>query len=177
MDDDERAPSPAGGGTRVDVTLKTNGSRSKKEEKSATATPTDSKMNSRAASLSPDQEKSASDSASTPDNSGSAAKLVRKPSQKKVRNAPQLFDHLPDVTKEACQTFQVINDCLYGSRNMGATEHDALDCDCAEEWRTFFSLQLFVPLSPLPAHLLSGFRCDVHCLTRLDRRRPKPRLR
>ncbi|KAM7202118.1 methyltransferase [Naviculisporaceae sp. PSN 640] len=134
MDDEERVLSPVGGASKVDEDYKTNGSRLKKE-KSATTTPTDSKMNSRAPSLSPDQAKSASDSASTPDNGGSAPKLVRKASHKKVRTAPQMFDHLPDVTEEACRTFQVINDCLYGSRNMGATEHDALDCDCAEEWR------------------------------------------
>ncbi|KAM7197708.1 methyltransferase [Rhypophila sp. PSN 637] len=135
MDDDERAPDPAEGGMMVDETPKTNGSRLKKEEKSATATPTDSKMNSRAPSMSPDQAKSASDSVPTPENGGSVSKLVRKASQKKARNTPQLFDYLPDVTEDACSTFQVINDCLYGSRNMGATEHDALDCDCAEEWR------------------------------------------
>lgn len=153
MDDDERAPSPVGGGTKFDETHKTNGSRLKKEVKSATTTPTDSKMNSRSPSLSPDQAKFTSDSASTPDNGGSAAKLVRKASQKKVRITPQTFDHLPDVTDEACRTFQVINDCLYGSRNMGATEHDALDCDCAEEWRTL--LPLSVVVFP-PCHPLSG---------------------
>lgn len=48
-----------------------------------------------------------------------------------------LFDHLPDATEESCKGFQVINDCLYGSKHMGASQHDALDCDCAEDWRKF----------------------------------------
>jgi histone-lysine N-methyltransferase SETD2 len=52
-----------------------------------------------------------------------------------ARSPPPLFDHLPDATADACKIFQVINDCLYGSRNMGSSDHDALDCDCAEEWR------------------------------------------
>jgi histone-lysine N-methyltransferase SETD2 len=52
-----------------------------------------------------------------------------------ARSPPSLFDHLPDATEDACSTFQVINDCLYGSRNMGSSDHDALDCDCAEDWR------------------------------------------
>lgn len=46
-----------------------------------------------------------------------------------------MFDHLPNVTEESCQGFQVIRDCLYGSKHLGSTDNDALDCDCAEEWR------------------------------------------
>ena len=159
MDEDDRAPGKTGG-TEVGDAHKPNGIRLKNEDKSSTTTPNDSNLNSRAPSLSPDQAKSASDTASTPDN-GSAPKLARKASKKNVRSAPQLFDHLPDVKDEACSTFQVINDCLYGSRNMGATEHDALDCDCAEEWRTFsFSLPLLLPL-PLPYVVFSLVPCLV----------------
>ena len=46
-----------------------------------------------------------------------------------------LYDDLPDMTGEAVKTFQVISDCLYGTKNIGATENDALDCDCRDEWR------------------------------------------
>jgi histone-lysine N-methyltransferase SETD2 len=62
-------------------------------------------------------------------------KLSRKASQKLPPSPPMLFGNLPDSTEDACRTFQVISDCLYGSRNMGSSDHDALDCDCAEEWR------------------------------------------
>ncbi|KAK5652484.1 hypothetical protein OQA88_10386 [Cercophora sp. LCS_1] len=111
-----------------------NGVKLKREDTSASDTPNGSKMNSRASSLSPDGAKSTLDSASPPD-AATAPKLSRKASQKVVRAPPTLFDHLPDVTEESCSTFQVINDCLYGAKNMGSSEHDALDCDCAEEWR------------------------------------------
>ncbi|KAK4099045.1 methyltransferase-like protein [Parathielavia hyrcaniae] len=85
--------------------------------------------------MSLDDAKSAVDGASISDNGNSTApKLSRKPSQKISRSPPPLFGHLPDATPDACGTFQVINDCLYGSRNMGSSDHDALDCDCAEEW-------------------------------------------
>ena len=84
--------------------------------------------------MSPDDAKSASDSASAHEN-GIAPKLSRKLSQKMARSTPSLFDHLPNATEDACSTFQVISDCLYGSRNMGSSDHDSLDCDCAEDWR------------------------------------------
>ncbi|KAK3692906.1 methyltransferase-like protein [Podospora appendiculata] len=132
MDDGDRTTDPMAG-IKYEEPLKTNGARLKREDRSLTATSNGSKMNSRASSLSPDESKSANDSASTPDN-GTAPKLLRKASQKNVRNSPPLFSHLPDATEESTTTFQVITDCLYGSRHMGSSEHDALDCDCAEEW-------------------------------------------
>ncbi|KAL2257953.1 hypothetical protein VTK26DRAFT_8931 [Humicola hyalothermophila] len=82
--------------------------------------------------MSPDDAKPAGDSASM--ENGTAPKLSRKSSNKMPRSPPPLFDHLPDATEDACSTFQVISDCLYGSRNMGSSDHDALDCDCAEDW-------------------------------------------
>jgi hypothetical protein len=66
---------------------------------------------------------------------GKAPKLSRKSSQKVVSRPAQLFDHLQDATDEAISVFQVIKDCIYGSKYMGYSEHDALDCDCSEEWR------------------------------------------
>ena len=66
---------------------------------------------------------------------GKVPKLSRKSSQKVILRPPPLFDHVPDATAEAVTTFQVIRDCIYGSKYMGSSEHDALGCDCSEEWR------------------------------------------
>jgi hypothetical protein len=68
---------------------------------------------------------------------GEALKLSRKPSQKVISRPAALFDHLPDVTIEATDVFQIIKDCIYGSKYMGYSEHDALDCDCSEEWSEY----------------------------------------
>jgi len=65
---------------------------------------------------------------------GKMPKLSRKHSQKVISRPPPLFDDLPDVTEEAASVFQRIKDCIYGSKYMGSSEHDALDCDCSEEW-------------------------------------------
>jgi [histone H3]-lysine36 N-trimethyltransferase len=65
---------------------------------------------------------------------GKPPKLSRKSSQKVMSRPPPLFDHLLDSTPEAITTFQVIRDCIYGSKHMGSSEHDALGCDCSEEW-------------------------------------------
>ncbi|KAI5864655.1 hypothetical protein GGS23DRAFT_561239 [Durotheca rogersii] len=103
----------------------------KKEGDSAASSPNASK-GSRSTSLSPDDLKARSDSASTPD--GHPPKFTRKTSHR-VAFRPILFGDLPDVTLESCSHFQVIPDCLYGSKSLGSTDHDALDCDCSEEWR------------------------------------------
>jgi SET domain-containing protein len=66
---------------------------------------------------------------------GKVPKLSRKASQKIASRPPPLFDDLPDSTEEATSKFQVIRDCLYGSKYMGSSEHEALGCDCSEEWR------------------------------------------
>jgi hypothetical protein len=68
---------------------------------------------------------------------GKPPKLSRKSSQKAMSRTPPLFDHLPNSTSEAITTFQVIRDCIYGSKYMGSSEHDALGCDCSEEWSKF----------------------------------------
>jgi hypothetical protein len=69
---------------------------------------------------------------------GKVPKLSRKHSQKVISRPAPLFDDLEDATNEAISVFQVIKDCIYGSRYMGSSEHDPLDCDCSEEWRKFF---------------------------------------
>ena len=65
---------------------------------------------------------------------GKGPKLSRKSTQKVVARPAQLFDHVEDSTEEAVTVFQVIKDCIYGSKYMGYSEHDALDCDCSEQW-------------------------------------------
>lgn len=89
---------------------------------------------SRAVSMSPGGENTNDEGASTP-GTNSRPKLSRKASQKPVKRETVLFSDLPDVREEACNTFQVIPDCLYGSKHMGSTDHDALDCDCRSEWQ------------------------------------------
>lgn len=116
------------------VVPKMNGIAAKKDQRSTSTSPNPSNVNSRASSVSHDDAKTGSDSASTPSN-GSASKLSGKASQKSIQSIPRLYSHLPDATAESCATFQVISDCLYGSKHMGSSEHDSLDCDCAEEWR------------------------------------------
>ncbi|KAI0167933.1 hypothetical protein BJ166DRAFT_243902 [Pestalotiopsis sp. NC0098] len=132
MEDEERVKNGLQGLTvdaRADSSA-TNETGVKKEDESA---PGSSGSRSRSHSMSPDQ-KPRSDSASTPDANG-----VQPPKSRKGRNVaprqPALFEHLPDVTEEATGHFQLIPDCLYGSKSLGASEHDTLDCDCAEEWR------------------------------------------
>lgn len=132
MEGGERAWSTAVG-LSVEERARSNGAWLKREDTSDSATTSGSKTNSPASSLSPDDAKSAGDGTIPED--GTAPKLSRKTSQKMARNPPLLFDRLPDATQDACTTFQVISDCLYGSRNMGSSDHDALDCDCAEDWR------------------------------------------
>ncbi|KAI8634847.1 hypothetical protein F5Y19DRAFT_127492 [Xylariaceae sp. FL1651] len=120
-------------GLKVDTSLVSPAATIKKEGDSTASTPNDSK-GSRSQSLSPDDLKARSDSASTPDGT-QAPKLSRKVSQKLPLRSTSLFTDLPDVTTESCDHFQVIPDCLYGSKSLGSTDHDSLDCDCSEEWR------------------------------------------
>jgi len=68
---------------------------------------------------------------------GKPPKLSRKPTQKFVARSPALFKDSADSTEEATEAFQVIRDCIYGSKYMGYSEHDALDCDCSEEWSKY----------------------------------------
>jgi histone-lysine N-methyltransferase SETD2 len=68
---------------------------------------------------------------------GKAPKLSRK-SIKKIpaRQAP-LFTELPDSTAESLSVFQVIPECLYGSKSMGRSkmsdeDDEPIECDCTE---------------------------------------------
>ena len=64
---------------------------------------------------------------------GQQPKLARVSTQKVVARSPQLFHHYEDKTQEAKGVFEVITECSYSVKYLGATEH-AMDCDCAEEW-------------------------------------------
>jgi histone-lysine N-methyltransferase SETD2 len=146
MEEDERGPD-AGAEVKPEHSGPANGVKVKKEQPSASATPNGSDTKSPTSSVPPDEMKAGSDSASTPDH-GPPPKLARSKSAQKLPRAPvMLFDHLPNATDESCKNFQVINDCLYGSKHMGSSQHDALDCDCAEEWRkcSSFSRALLRP--------------------------------
>lgn len=74
-----------------------------------------------------------SDGADTP-TSNSLPRSSRKNSQMPPREVAS-YSQLADVTDESCTHFQVIPDCLYGSKHLGSTDNDSLDCDCREEWR------------------------------------------
>lgn len=67
---------------------------------------------------------------------GQPPKLSRMASQKISTKAASLYLNYPDKTDEATSSFQVISDCIYAAKYLGATEH-AFECDCAEEWGTF----------------------------------------
>ncbi|KAI5459873.1 hypothetical protein BGZ63DRAFT_359398 [Mariannaea sp. PMI_226] len=112
-----------------------NGARLKQERSASIPTPNDSIDGSRSPMQSQDGAKSRSGSAETP-SSTKAPSLSRKVSQKlAAKREPVLFSHLPNVTAESCSAFQLIPDCLYGSKHLGSTDNDALDCECREDWR------------------------------------------
>ncbi|KAJ0162933.1 Histone-lysine N-methyltransferase, H3 lysine-36 specific [Colletotrichum tanaceti] len=93
-----------------------------------------SNQGSRTTSMSPAEDTINGEDTSTPGGT-QRPKLSRKASQKPVKRESPLFHDLPNVTEQSCNTFQVIPDCLYGSKHMGSTDNDALDCDCRSEWQ------------------------------------------
>ncbi|KAL6712777.1 histone methyltransferase set2 [Lecanora helva] len=68
---------------------------------------------------------------------GQPPKLSRSTSRRITSRAPLLFEHYPDKTQEAKCTFEFISECSYTSKYIGSTEHDSMDCDCAEEWDSY----------------------------------------
>lgn len=64
---------------------------------------------------------------------GKPPKLSRTASRKVEKRPPPLFNDYKDSTSEATSTFQVMTECSYANKNLGATD-PALECDCAEEW-------------------------------------------
>jgi len=79
---------------------------------------------------------------------GQPPKLSRSTSQKIVARPPPLFDNYEDKTKEAREGFEVIPECSYSSRYIGSSEHDSMDCDCAEEWGKDVSTSTIVASRP-----------------------------
>lgn len=90
-------------------------------------------MGSQSPATSLDGMKSRSDSGETPHSVRPT--LSRKASRKPVARDAPLYADLPNMTSESCESFQVIPDCLYGSKHMGSTDNDSFDCDCSPEWR------------------------------------------
>lgn len=136
MEDEERATSKMG-----EIKLEegdTNGAHVAKERSASIPTPNDSKNGSPQIAELQHNVKSRSGSADAP--GLVKPKLSRKASSKLATREAPLFDHLPDVTSESCKHFQLIPDCLYGSKHLGSTDNDSLDCECREEWRTFYPL-------------------------------------
>ncbi|KAH9900388.1 histone-lysine N-methyltransferase [Xylariomycetidae sp. FL2044] len=128
MDEEERIQDGLEG-LRVDTSAGSQGIKVKKEDADSATSSTPNGTN-----ASPEDHKASVDSVSTPE-AGPPPKLSRKASSKAIPRAAQLFDDSPDATEESCKHFQAIPDCLYGSKSLGSTEHDALDCDCNEDWR------------------------------------------
>lgn len=60
-------------------------------------------------------------------------KFARMTSHKAPPRPVTLFDSYADKTEESKGTFQVIEACVYSSKQIGSTEQ-AMECDCAEEW-------------------------------------------
>ncbi|EEY22632.1 histone-lysine N-methyltransferase [Verticillium alfalfae VaMs.102] len=88
----------------------------------------------RSSSRTPVETKNGTEGVSTPE-ATQGSKSLRKASQKAAKQEAPTFENYPDMTDDACATFQRIPDCLYGSKHMGSTDNDALDCDCREEWQ------------------------------------------
>lgn len=133
MEDDEHATSRMSRIKLEDGAA--NGAVAGMETSGSIATPDARNGKSPSPATSLDGVKSRSDSVDTP-GSTKQPRLSRRVSQKSASREPPLFGDLPDVTTQSCETFQVIPDCLYGSKHLGSTDNDAFDCDCREEWRT-----------------------------------------
>lgn len=60
-------------------------------------------------------------------------KPARMASHKGSSRPATLFDSYADKSQESKGTFQVLEACIYSSKQIGSTEQ-AMECDCAEEW-------------------------------------------
>lgn len=68
---------------------------------------------------------------------GKAPKLSRKSTQKVAARPALLYNDLPDSTEDSLSVFQIIPECLYGSKSMGKSkmsddDDGPIDCDCSE---------------------------------------------
>ncbi|KAH7326393.1 hypothetical protein B0I35DRAFT_347868 [Stachybotrys elegans] len=140
MEDDEHAVTSMARVKLEDGDANSATMTTEREERATTSTPNAPENDPQSRPRSPEGIKSRSESAEASGSasgsaSGKPARPSRKSSQKPPNREAPLFGHLPDVTGDSCKTFQVIPDCLYGSKHLGATDNDAFDCDCREEWQ------------------------------------------
>ncbi|EHL01139.1 putative Histone-lysine N-methyltransferase, H3 lysine-36 specific [Glarea lozoyensis 74030] len=61
-------------------------------------------------------------------------KTSRKSAPKVASRPPILYNDLEDVVEEAVTKFDLLQQCRYGSKKLGASNSDPWDCDCPEEW-------------------------------------------
>lgn len=64
---------------------------------------------------------------------GEPPKLSRTMSKKIPSRPPPLFSDWPDATSEAQRSYDVLQNCTYGNKYLGTTDH-AMECECNEEW-------------------------------------------
>ena len=65
---------------------------------------------------------------------GEPPKLSRSTSQKIVARSPASFNDHPDKTEESRKHFEMLPACTYANKYIGASQHQYMDCECAEEW-------------------------------------------
>lgn len=97
-----------------------------------------------------DDAPSAQEDTATPETPQAVPSRSRKQTKNIVIKHAAVYSHLPDATEESCNSFQVINECLYGSKYMGSSDTDTLDCECAEDWS-------MLPFNPIFSWRLTGF--------------------
>lgn len=136
-----------------------NGAPADSDRGASIATP-DQNDGSQSPAASLDGIKSRSESADTP-SSNKPPQLSRKASRKSAPQEPKLCTDLPDVTQDACKAFQVIPDCLYGSKHLGSTDNDSFDCECREDWRTYPDLS-FSRASCVMRRPKEGYHADAN---------------
>lgn len=79
---------------------------------------------------------------------GKTPKLSKKATKKVPSRKAELFSHLEDATGEAAEVFERIPACIYGSKSMGQSVLDVLDCDCSEEYSMFSPFKM--PMTSRP---------------------------
>jgi hypothetical protein len=65
------------------------------------------------------------------------SKTSRKSAPKVVSRPPILYNDLEDMVEEAVTKFDLLQQCRYGSKKLGASNSDPWDCDCPEEWSRY----------------------------------------
>jgi hypothetical protein len=86
-----------------------------------------------------DSQESTPSGSSSPPLAEKGSKESLKTVKSKVKHEPQLYGHLPDATKEAISTFDVIEGCIYSSKTIGDSGHDSetMHCECEPKFGEF----------------------------------------